>query len=263
MRWPRRRTIVALLVGVILVSVGVAQARHAVRNDPYEGVAPVCRIRTSQNVVALTFDDGPDPTYTPTVLRLLDRANARATFFLIGRHAREYPPLVRAAVDAGMEVGDHTWSHPQLPSLSTMAAISEVQRGRSALEAAGAGTIHLFRAPYGLVTPSELRAIDDQRLTPVHWTLALDHWAGWSDPVAAARSIADAIQPGAIVLAHDARDGAVSRTSAIRIVGALLPILTQRGYRLVTVSELLAAGTHVDATPRPWFWQSGFSCPKG
>ena len=218
-------------------------------------------METSENLVALTFDGGPDPTYTPTVLHLLSEWKATATFFLIGEHAQAFPGLVHDEVAAGMQIGDHTWSHPYLTSLSTDAATAEVQRGRTALEAAGSGALRLFRAPYGLITPDELTAIRGSGLTPIHWTLALDRWANTADPAAAARSIADVIKPGYIVLAHDARDGGIGRESAMRIVQALLPILKQRGSQLVTVSELLAAGTPVRAAPRPWFWQSGFSCP--
>jgi peptidoglycan/xylan/chitin deacetylase (PgdA/CDA1 family) len=214
-------------------------------------------------LVALTFDDGPDPTYTPTVLRLLDQADAKATFFLIGEHVQAHPALVRDEVAAGMQIGDHTWSHPHLTTLSTTAATSEIEQGRAALEAAGAGPIQLFRAPYGLITAQELTAVEGRGLIPVHWSLALDHWTSWADPVAAARSIADEIRPGDIVLAHDARDGGIDRVSTMRIVQAILPLLQQRGYELVTVSELLAAGRQVDATPRPWFWQDGFACPDG
>ena len=263
MRRPRLRWVVASLTGVIVLSAGVAQTRHAIGDSSYHGLAPICRVVTSQHEVALTFDDGPDPAYTPTVVRLLSQSNAKATFFLIGEHAQAYPTLVHDEVAAGMQIGDHTWSHPHLTTLSTSAATSEAQRGRSALQAAGSGAVRLFRAPYGLITPQELTAVQSQGLIPVHWTLALDRWANPTDPAAAARSIADAIRPGDIVLAHDARDGGIDRESAIRIVQALLPILKQRGYQLVTVSELLAAGTPVRATPRPWFWQSGFSCPTG
>lgn len=263
MRWPRPRWIAGSLAGVILLSGGVAQIRHFLRDEPYGSVALVCRVSTSERLVALTFDDGPDPTYTPTVLRLLDQADAKATFFLIGEHAQANPALVRDEVAAGMEIGDHTWSHPHLTTLSTTAATSEIEQGRAALEAAGSGAIQLFRAPFGLITPQELMVLDGQGLTPVHWSLALDRWTDWADPQAAARSIADEIVPGEIVLAHDARDGAIDRVSTIRIVEALLPLLRQRGYELVTVSALLAAGKEVDATSSPWFWQDGFSCPDG
>jgi peptidoglycan/xylan/chitin deacetylase (PgdA/CDA1 family) len=263
MRWPRPRWIAAALAGVILLSAGVAQGRHFLRDEAYGSVALVCRVSTSEKLVALTFDDGPDPTYTPTVLRLLDQADAKATFFLIGQHAQAHPALVRDEVAAGMQVGDHTWSHPHLTALSTTAATSEIEQGRAALEAAGAGAIQLFRAPYGLITPQELTVVEGQGLTPVHWSLALDHWTNWADSSAAARSVADEVRPGDIVLAHDARDGDIDRVSTMRIVQALLPLLQQRGYELVTVSELLAAGKHVDATPSPWFWQEGFTCPDG
>jgi peptidoglycan/xylan/chitin deacetylase (PgdA/CDA1 family) len=263
MRWPRPRWIAGSLAGVILLSTGVAQTRHSLRDARYGSVALVCRVTTSERMVALTFDDGPDPTYTPTVLRLLAQADAKATFFLIGQHAQAQPALVRDEVAAGMQIGDHTWSHPHLTALSATAATSEVEHGRRALQAAGAGAIQLFRAPYGLITPEELAVVESQGLTTVHWSLALDRWTDWADPVAAARSIADEIRPGDIVLAHDARDGGIGRASTVRIVQALLPLLHQRGYELVTVSELLAAGKHVDATPSPWFWQEGFTCPDG
>lgn len=251
MRWSRTRWVAVSLTGTIILSAGAAQTRHAIGDSSYGGLAPICRVVTSQHEVALTFDDGPDPTYTPTVLRLLSQSNAKATFFLIGEHAQALLGLVHDEVTAGMQIGDHTLSHPYLTALSTSGAAAEMQQGRAALEAAGSGTVRLFRAPYGLITPQELTAVRAQGLIPVHWTLALDRWTNITDPAAAARSIANAIRPGDIVLAHDARDGGIDRESAIRIVQALLPILKQRGYRLVTVSELLAAGTPGPSHPTP------------
>jgi peptidoglycan/xylan/chitin deacetylase (PgdA/CDA1 family) len=248
------------------MALGTAQALHAQGVSEYgDPLSPVCRVRTHERVVALTFDDGPDPVYTPLVLRLLQSAHARATFFLIGERAVAHSALVRQELRAGAQIGDHTWSHPSLSEVSVVAARSQIERTLAALEKAGIRSVHLFRAPYGDITPAQLAMVKELELIAVHWTLALDHYVGGLglEPIAAARQLAADVRPGAIILAHDAKDGGVDRGPAVQALALLLPLLRARGYDFVTVDELLTAGTPVRAVPRLWFWQTGFNCPSG
>lgn len=94
------------------------EVAHLVTISAYEPrILPICRIVTSQPVVPLTFDDGPDATFTPAILDLLEQNDARATSFLIGSRLEENADLVSREPDAGMELGNHTWSHTSLPSV--------------------------------------------------------------------------------------------------------------------------------------------------
>ncbi len=246
---------------------GLAEALHLVRDGRYAGLSGVCRVVTDRKVVALTFDDGPDPAYTPGVLAILNRYDARATFFLMGEHAESFPALVQAELEAGMEVGDHTWSHPHLSALTTADAVSEAASTAALLADAG-GAVTLFRAPYGEITAAQLEAVNRLGLEPVQWSLPLDHYVGGMGlaPEAAATAIARDVRPGDIILAHDAhvlpQDGGLGRASAMATLRLLVPALKRRGFQITTASDLLEFGPAVRAVPRPWFWQSGFTCPR-
>lgn len=264
-RWYRLFALIfaATLLALCLVAVG-AEASHLIGNRAYSGIAPVCRVETSARVVALSFDDGPDPAYTPELLKLLESNAGRATFFLIGRHAEASPQLVEQELHAGMEVGNHTWSHPHLTDLSFQDAIAEIDRASDFLASISAPS-SLFRAPYGEISANTLQAIEDQTtLVPIHWSVPVDKYLEGEGlkPEAAAQALASEIRPGDIVLAHDASDGGMDRESTVATMRLLLPLLATRGFRVLTVSDLLGRGTPVRAEPRTWFWQSGFECPK-
>jgi len=262
-----RRIRVVLAVALIGASAaaGAAQALHAEDAREYGGLSPICRVDTTQRVVALTFDDGPDPVCTPIVLRMLATAHAHATFFLIGERAVANTALVQQELRAGMQIGDHTWSHPLLPGISLAAFRSQIERTVVALDTAAADPVHSFRAPQGVITAPQLAVVRALGLTAVHWTRALDHYVGGMglDPTAAARRLAADVRPGDIILAHDAGDGGIDREPAMQALALLLPMLRDRGFGFVTVEELLADGTPVRAVPRPLFWQKGFGCPAG
>lgn len=254
-----------VIIGVLSVGVAAfatAEAIHVVAIRRYDSLAPICRVSTDRQVIALTFDDGPDPTLTNDVVALLNRYHDRATFFLIGSHAEAFPELVREESAGGMELGNHTWSHPHLPALSTAEAAMEIKRTQDELIGSIGVAPQLFRAPLGLITPDELRSVEAMGLTPVHWSIPLDHYVDELalDPTQAAAQLLDDIRPGDIILAHDARDGGFDRSAAMTVLHLLLPALDRRGIEVTTVSELLHDGAPVRATPRLWFWQEGFSC---
>lgn len=264
MRHLRRLTVIVTVLSVGVAALSVAEAIHVVSIRRYASLAPICRVSTDRPVIARTFDDGPDPTLTPHVVDLLAHYRDRATFFLIGAHAEAFPELVRQEAGAGMEIGNHTWSHPHLPALSTAQAVAEIERTQGELLGSTGVAPQLFRAPFGLITPDELRSVEATGLTPVHWSIPLDHYVDELalNPAQAAAKLLDDIRPGDIILAHDARDGGIDRSIATATLRILLPALDRRGIEAITVSELLNEGAPVRATPRLWFWQAGFSCPR-
>jgi peptidoglycan-N-acetylglucosamine deacetylase len=268
MRTARRRVALAL-TGLVLLAVlvtGLLQINYTLGHRGYGDLAPVCRVVTSHHEVALTFDDGPDPAYTPLVLSYLHRFHDRGTFFLVGQQADRFPPLVQDEIALHMELGDHTWSHPHLPARDTTQVASQITRTQVVLERDGDAP-RLFRAPYGEITPTELVVVRSYGLLPVHWSLAFDHYVGGMGltPAAAAARVAADSSPGDIVLIHDAhilaRDGGGGRPAAMAALPLYLAALHARGLRGVSVSSLLATGRAVLARPKPWFWQTGLSCP--
>lgn len=185
--------------------------------------------------VALTFDDGPSP-YTPQILRILTRMRAPATFFAIGREAASYPGLVAQEVRDGFEVGDHTETHPFLSQLSSSAQEAQIAEAANAIHAAGAPSPELFRPPYGSFDQSTLQILQARRMLMVLWSADTKDY---SRP-GRARIIYTAVsgaQPGAIILMHD---GGGDRSETVSALPRIITRLRQRGFRLVTISELVA-----------------------
>jgi peptidoglycan-N-acetylglucosamine deacetylase len=183
--------------------------------------------------VALTFDDGPSQ-YTPRVLRLLRRAHARATFFVIGSRAAARPDLVRAESLLGA-VGNHTWTHPRLARLARRDVIRQLLRTQAAIVRATGGVRPiLFRPPYGVGTPAETAAVHALRLVDVRWSLdSLDSRPG-ATASSVTREVVAGLRPGAIVLLHDIHPWTVAALPRI------LRAMRRRGLTPVTIPELVA-----------------------
>jgi peptidoglycan-N-acetylglucosamine deacetylase len=234
------------LVGVAcLVSAGVGFGAAVIvwpgRSTPTPPSArkgAVFRVQTTQKVVAITFDDGPDPRWTPRVLQLLEQYRAHATFFLIGRNAVANPDLVRAELTAGNEVGDHTWDHPDLETLPAPMVDSEIERGAEALLAAGAPSPKYFRPPKGLTDVVVGVIADASRYRTIFWDLCVEAFVDHTPTVqAGVEDLLERVRPGSIILAHDG--GIPNRTKTMEALPILLDGLKARGYKVVDVTQLL------------------------
>ena len=185
--------------------------------------------------VALTFDDGPGP-YTPKILAVLRRLHAPATFFVIGEWARRYPQFVRSEAQGGFEVGDHTETHPFMSLLPESVQRAQIVDAGRAIEQAGAPLPHLWRPPYGAFNAATLQILHALRMLVVLWTVDTSDYARpgvqriWYVALSGAR-------PGAIILMHD---GGGDRSETLAALPRIIASLRRRGFRLVTISQLLA-----------------------
>jgi peptidoglycan/xylan/chitin deacetylase (PgdA/CDA1 family) len=178
--------------------------------------------------VALTFDDGPSSTQTPEILETLNRLGARATFFEEGRHVVGHEALMREILLDGDEIGNHSFDHPHYPGFGELASTNRAIR-----EATGFKPC-LFRPPYGLIDPTVAEAAVGNGLETILWSFD----SGDDHHVPKARMQAHVIgsaQPGSIVLMHDGGHHPQTPLALPRIIEGL----HERGFRLVTVSELL------------------------
>ncbi len=184
--------------------------------------------------VALTFDDGPDPTRTPELLEALAELDCKATFFCLGANVDANPQLARRIVDAGHELGNHTYTHRYLPTTRSKSVAKELALTDRAIANATGTVPTLARPPWGGRSPWNVRAFRRAGKRPVLWDVNSFDWKGRAaDDVA--RRVLERARPGSIVLMHDGgRDGAVT-VDAVRL---LVPALRARGYELVTVSGL-------------------------
>ena len=188
--------------------------------------------------VALTFDDGPDATWTPRVLDLLARHGARATFFLIGIRAARAPAVVRAIAEAGHEVANHSWSHRSLWLCGPRRTAEEVRRCHDLLaDLTGRAPRH-FRPPWGMLNAAVGPALGRVGERCVLWSVQPEGRRPRL-PEAQAAAVLRRAHPGAIVDLHDAEGVAGAPARLVEALPAVLQGLGRAGYRLVTLNELL------------------------
>lgn len=195
-------------------------------------------------VFALTFDDGPDPRYTPTVLDVLGRLGMQATFFVVGSNATRYPDLVRRIQAEGHELANHTHTHLPLDAASSAVARHELGQCDGEITAAGAGPAGpWFRAPFGLTSRTLALSVRAEGKRSVFWTDAVEAHRRQSVPEAV-EDVVGSLAPGDVLLAHDG--GSITGTSSQDVdrsftMDTLEPLLVsaqRRGLRSLTLSSL-------------------------
>lgn len=202
--------------------------------------------------IALTFDDGPDPQWTPQVLQALQSRQARATFFLEGEEAAAQPALVRALVDAGMVVGSHSNRHDgDMRSWPAGAIEDDLSAAEEAIFAASGRRTRLFRFPYGRTSPPVMRVLRRKGYVSVGWNIDGRDWYHTSAADIATRVLA-AAKPGGIVDMHDGALGAsyTDRSDTVAALPAIIDGLRERGFTLVTLDELLGVAPY-EGVPAP------------
>ena len=202
-------------------------ARGVVRNGPAKG---------TERTVALSFDDGPSPANTGPVLELLARHDARATFFMVGEQVLEHPALARAVLAAGHEIANHSHTHPDPSLVGAPEWMDEFARAAAAIESVVGVRPRLVRPPFGK-RAEELAAGLAVDSTVVLWSVDSGDTAGFAAS-RIAHEVVDHVRPGDIVLMHD---GGAARPATIEAAAAILEALRRRGYRFVSVSDVLRA----------------------
>ncbi len=195
----------------------------------------------SQHAVALTFDDGPSPIYTPKILALLQRYHAHATFFVQGDHLEKYPWVARAALLGGNEIGNHSFSHPRFTKVDQSFRERELERTAVDLDLAGCPKAErLFRPPYSAFDERLSAYLAHTQRHLVLWSIDSGDWKGL-DAATIAKNVLSRVRNGAIIIFHDSNEtGKADRRSTLQALEMILPILKAAGYRMVTVSGLFS-----------------------
>jgi peptidoglycan-N-acetylglucosamine deacetylase len=197
-------------------------------------------------VIALTFDDGPGP-YTPKVLDVLEQYHVRATFFVIGKMLQYFSASTVREIEDGDVIGDHTETHPMLAHLSAHEQYEELFEQMARIEILGGKRPTLFRPPYGSFNATTLRELRRLHLLMVLWSVDTDDYLQPGVQTIVARAMEGA-QPGAIILMHDAGG---ERQETIEALPQIIKGFRARGYKLVTVPELLAVDPPPHGQPIP------------
>jgi peptidoglycan/xylan/chitin deacetylase (PgdA/CDA1 family) len=221
--WRYWRTVFGVVAaGAVLLIGGLTG--HVTRADNQSCSVVKC--------VALTFDDGPGP-FDDRLLQILKDNDAKATFFLIGNKVAADPEGAKRIADAGMEIGNHTWEHPNMATIPPEDIAGQFSRANDAITAATGRTPTLYRPAGGLSSDAVRQTAAKFGLAEILWDVIPFDWANDSNTAATRYMLMTYIKPGSVVLFHD------TYSSTVDLVYQFIPVLKANGYRLVTVSELL------------------------
>ena len=182
--------------------------------------------------VALTFDDGPNPKTTLLLLETLEEKKVVATFFLIGENAEVYPELVKEIEKRGHEIGNHSYSHPNMGRSEPLKVIKEIRKTQRILEGITGDVPTLFRPPYGTMMLEDLVIIPRFGLKTILWTVDSKDWSG-INAEQIEKVILGTTYSGSIIVCHE------QCHSTIESLPGVIDGLTERGYEFVTVSEII------------------------
>jgi peptidoglycan/xylan/chitin deacetylase (PgdA/CDA1 family) len=185
--------------------------------------------------IALSFDDGPHPRLTPVILEILEEYGIKATFFMVGENVGYYPAAARAVVEAGHEIGNHTFSHRKFGRMDRTDMEREIVSCEEAIAALTERPVRFIRPPEGEMSETVRRVAGELRYRVILWDVDTRDWAH-TPPDEISRHILDTVQAGDIILMHDFIGYDSPTPEALRRV---IPALLERGYRFVTVGELV------------------------
>lgn len=242
----KKTTIAAVSAIALFILIGLFAGKPVVDyntkagHSKYRAVA----MRTSmQRLVTLTFDDGPDPRYTPRILKILRDEHIHATFFMIGQQVEKYPDLARQVAMDGNTIGNHTYSHPDLKVTTLTQVEQELSKCQDSIYKATGQTPHYFRPPKGLYDGRTIMTVKEDGYEVILWDVAVEHHASHTASREAQRVINRA-KPAYIILAHDGR---LNREKTVRAIPIIIKGLKNRGYRFVGLDDFIRMTHHQGA----------------
>lgn len=193
-------------------------------------------VSCEKDEVAFTFDDGPDPRYTPQLLDVLKEHSVKATFFVLGEKAEKHPEIIERMVKEGHVIGLHANRHIGAPFRTYKGMKEDFKRSLEVLQGLGV-KVHFYRPPWGLVNMVSNKFIKEYRFKPILWSIHASDWSKYVDEHHIERILVDKVKAGDIVLLHDGRgaEGAPQRT--INALHLALPKLKEKGFQFVVPTK--------------------------
>lgn len=188
-----------------------------------------------KKLLALTFDDGPDPLYTGAVLEILKRYDVKATFFVVGENAADHPDLIQEQTKAGHKIENHTYTHADLSLTNEAGTEEEIQKTDKLLSTMLGREIKYFRPPKKLFRQETIEIAERNGYQTVLWTICVENSSS-PTPQAMAKRVIEAARPGMIILAHDGR---LDRSQTLLALPIIIEAYQKRGYQFVILEELL------------------------
>lgn len=231
----RSLTLAALGLGCCLWDFSPADPALA---SPKRDSEVVWNVETDQKLVALTFDDGPNPRFTPQILDVLKQYDAKATFFVLGKRVQMFPTIAIREVNEGHEIANHTFDHHFLRNVDPEKLKSEIMQTQDIIFDVTEQIPRVFRPPGGIYNQTLLDMAKQDKFTVVMWSWYQDT-KDWKKPGVdnIVRTVLTNVHNGDIILFHDLEGDCSQTVEALKIV---LPELKKQGYQFLTVSDLIA-----------------------
>ena len=202
----------------------------------------IYRVNVPDKLVALTFDDGPSPVWTPKILDELKAAGIKATFFMLGEHVAKYPDVSRRVVREGHEIGNHTYDHHVLIYYKMKELEDEINYADRIIKGVTGVTARYFRPPKAWLTAEEKIKIKEMGYKVILWSLNSKDWVTFHDKQIVSYILGN-IRPGDIILFHDSGGAFTTeggdRSQTVKVIRRLVKKLEERGYKFVTITQLL------------------------
>jgi len=229
----------ALIVVCILIFAGMFYYLFFSSRSQILGRFPY-HLKTKEKIIALTFDDGPNPPFTEKILNILNKYNVKATFFVVGKNMEKYPDLSRAIIYAGHTLGDHGYSHIFSKYFTDFSFKSEISRAQIAIKRITGKTPALFRPPWLFRHPWLLSMLKQNNLMPVSGVFGSELEIFQPPAEILVKKAVSKIKPGIILIFHDGYNTKGSnRSQTAEAINLLIPKLFDLGYKFVTVDHLL------------------------
>jgi len=211
----------------------------------YQGLKPLfpqClwQGNPDQKAIALTFDDGPHPQYTPELLNVLETYNVKANFFWLGYWVEQYPEIAKAVYNRGHWIGLHGYTHRNFPQLTPEQLYQDLYQTQTAILQAcdlnpeERSHFRDVRPPNGIFTPQTLKLLQQWNYRPVMWTVVPEDWVN-PGVATVVKRIVETVCPGSLIVLHDGIYGGQSVAETIK---QILPILLEQDYKLVSINHL-------------------------
>lgn len=242
MKNKRKKIIIFTVVLLFILGLGVAVFTIFFDQAVIVRKGTIYRLPLHEKAVALTFDDGPSPIWTAKILDELKKSNVKATFFMLGEHVQKYPQIAKRVAEEGHEIGNHTFDHHVLIYYTMDELEKEIRDAEKIIKDVTGQVTKYFRPPKAWLTNQEKQKIKEMGYEVILWSLNSKDWVTFDDKYMV-RYLMRHIKPGDIILFHDS-GGTFSteggdRHETVLAVFRLIEKLKERGYRFVTVSELI------------------------
>lgn len=240
----RKKTLGLLLSSVLFLGFSLGAYKYAAHPNMQnwkDQKLVITDVKTSQKLVSLTFDDGPDPQNTPAVLDVLKKHNTVATFFLIGSRAEKNPALVKRIASEGHEIGNHSMNHTDYNGKNIEFIRNEIKQCNDLIYKICKQRPELYRPPGGYLSYDLIALTQKEKLKIAYWTYQQDSkdWRSGKKPSQIADHIVKHIKPGQIIILHDGSPNGLASAQALDI---LIPELKSLEYKFITMGELLRMG---------------------